>query len=478
MVRLDRIKKINPPSWPCKLIPRQRLFNQLNQSLQRISWVYAPAGSGKTALISSWQHQRQAPLLWYQLGKSDNHAEEFFGYMRLALSRFFDLETPNEQSPQAFNRYIEQIYTQLPAETLLVFDDYHMVQQSWLHQFFYQLQNMLPTDLRLVFISRRQPHREIISLKASNRIQQLDDSDLKLTRAETRQLLQTLQPAISRQQIGLIYQQATGWVTGSLLLQQSLPANGQPHPGSTSQLRGIFDYFEREIFQNVSQESQSFLLRSSHFEQFNIDSCERHNITESGKHLRYLFENQCFIKYSPQPAAHYHYHPLFQAFLQAKARHLNNTPQTTPEWSATTLPAIKIYTLGTFEIIIDQQPLQFNGKLPKKVLDLLKALIAYGGQQVCCLLLADTLWPDNEGDSAHRCLKYTLHCLRKLLGNPETVLQRAGRLSLNPELCWVDILHQPAKIHAQIEGEFLPGDHQPWINNIRKKLHKKLETAQ
>ena len=101
---------------------------------------------------------------------------------------------------------------------------------------------------------------------------------------------------------------------------------------------------------------------------------------------------------------------------------------------------IKIYTLGRFEILRDDSRLHFSGKEQKKPLELLKALIAFGGRDVPEERLTDALWPDADGDLAHKSFETTLGRLRRLLGGDEFIRHRARQLTLNPLYCWVDSL--------------------------------------
>jgi hypothetical protein len=99
---------------------------------------------------------------------------------------------------------------------------------------------------------------------------------------------------------------------------------------------------------------------------------------------------------------------------------------------------LRICALGAFEITIDEAPLTFNGKAQKRPLELLQALVAFGGVGVAESTLCDALWPDAEGDAARKSLEVATHRLRKLLGHDRSILVRAGKLSLNRELVWVD----------------------------------------
>ena len=106
---------------------------------------------------------------------------------------------------------------------------------------------------------------------------------------------------------------------------------------------------------------------------------------------------------------------------------------------------IRIYMLGRFSVANAGPPVSLNGngnsnaKTKKRPLALLKALIAFGGRGVAYSQLAESLWPDSEGDLAVRNLTVTLHRLRHLLRSNAAVLQHDGKLTLNEDICWVDV---------------------------------------
>lgn len=111
---------------------------------------------------------------------------------------------------------------------------------------------------------------------------------------------------------------------------------------------------------------------------------------------------------------------------------------------------VKIYTLGTFAIVCGQQPVVFSGKLPRRPLALLKALIAFGPRPATEERLAEALWPNADGDAATQALATTLHRLRRLVG-AHAVKRQGGRLVLNPLHVWVDaaaLEHTLAKLDA------------------------------
>lgn len=142
---------------------------------------------------------------------------------------------------------------------------------------------------------------------------------------------------------------------------------------------------------------------------------------------------------------------------------------------------IRIVTLGRFDVYVNDNRLEFPRKLPRKTLSLLKAIIAFGMRDVPEQTLCDALWPDDDGDAAANALSITLVRLRRLLGIAEAILHRGGRLSLNPDLCWVDALAFERRIAASgsasldtfalYGGTFLPEDESAtWTVATRERL--------
>ena len=99
---------------------------------------------------------------------------------------------------------------------------------------------------------------------------------------------------------------------------------------------------------------------------------------------------------------------------------------------------VKIHTLGSFKIEVDDRPLSKSRKAPHRLLDLVKVLIAAGGSAVTVTRLMDMLWPEAEGDQAQENLKKSIARLRRLLGVDHVIQWQDGKVSLNRELCWVD----------------------------------------
>lgn len=143
---------------------------------------------------------------------------------------------------------------------------------------------------------------------------------------------------------------------------------------------------------------------------------------------------------------------------------------------------VRIRTLGRFEVRVDDVPLDFPRKTPRKTLLLLKALIAHGAREVPEQWLCDALWGDDEGDAAREALGITVLRLRKLLGSCEAVLQQGGRVTLNRAWVWVDVWRFEAAAQEgrkqgarraleYYRGTLLPEDEgESWTVRARERL--------
>jgi ATP/maltotriose-dependent transcriptional regulator MalT len=98
----------------------------------------------------------------------------------------------------------------------------------------------------------------------------------------------------------------------------------------------------------------------------------------------------------------------------------------------------RVQTFGGFRLLRHDEPLPTTGKAQRRPLELLKVLIAHGGEQVSESRVTDALWPRIDGDSAHRSFTSALHRLRKLLGEERAIVLHEGRLTLDRRYFWVD----------------------------------------
>jgi LuxR family maltose regulon positive regulatory protein len=153
----------------------------------------------------------------------------------------------------------------------------------------------------------------------------------------------------------------------------------------------------------------------------------------------------------------------------------------------------RVYVLGRFRLLTGNSPMIVPPRL-RKPLELLQALIAFGGTEVSAGALIDALWPDSEGDAAYHALESALYRLRQLLGARDAVRMEGGKVSLNRDRLWVDMwefeeelqladpnasdLQRIGRLRLLYQGHFLQHEAEnPWILKARHELRDRLLRA-
>lgn len=147
---------------------------------------------------------------------------------------------------------------------------------------------------------------------------------------------------------------------------------------------------------------------------------------------------------------------------------------------------LALRTFGEFSIVRESEPLVSKGKAQKKPLELLKALVTHGGRAVDATMLTSLVWPDAEGDDAKTSFDSNLYRLRKLLDVDGAIQLAEGKLSLNPDVVWLDTWAFEAALDAGevdtalnlYRGPFLALDAPvPWTLPVRDRLQSRLVRA-
>jgi len=151
----------------------------------------------------------------------------------------------------------------------------------------------------------------------------------------------------------------------------------------------------------------------------------------------------------------------------------------------------KVYVFGSFQVLKGDAPIRFSRRTQRKTLELLQALIAFGGTEVAAGSLTDALWPDSDGDAAYHALESALYRLRLLLGAPGAVTMAGSKLTLDRRYFWVDMWAFERELQANAErgadaavrfaglrelyrGHFLQQDSdRPWALKTRQTLRDK-----
>ncbi|MEN8098505.1 MAG: LuxR family transcriptional regulator, partial [Chloroflexota bacterium] len=189
-----RTKFFIPPSRS-EVVSRPRLFTLLNQGLdKRITTVCAPAGFGKSTLVSAWTQSVKPRVAWLSLDSADNDLTRFWTYVISALqtidSSIGDVAlaaVTRAQEGEILNivsGFINDL-VENSSEMILVLDDYHHVDSSTVNDSFLFFVENTPTNLHLVLLSRSDPAWPLAKFRARNQLAEIRAQDLRFTESET-----------------------------------------------------------------------------------------------------------------------------------------------------------------------------------------------------------------------------------------------------------------------------------------------------
>jgi ATP/maltotriose-dependent transcriptional regulator MalT len=341
-----------------RVLLREHLFQRLD-SAQSMVWVSAPAGAGKTVLVSSYVKERQLPCLWYQLDAGDADLATFFHYLGLASQH----AAPRHRKPlpaltpehlpglMTFTRrFFEELYRRMGAPAIWVLDNYQEVPaDSPLHEVLRVACESLPDGIRVVVLSRTEPPSALARLRAHGGLNLLGWEELRLTVEETIRLAalrrRDHQEPLPTPWIEQLHAESQGWAAGAVLLleqggrdQISPLAKGEdaaargdlPAELNTSTQQILFDYFAGELFERCSPEERLALLKTALLPRMTPRMAERlTGDPVAPRVLQELHRQNYFITRREEREPLYEYHPLFRQFLQARAKAALTVPALT-----------------------------------------------------------------------------------------------------------------------------------------------------
>jgi LuxR family maltose regulon positive regulatory protein len=221
-------------------VPRPRLIERLNAGLPRqgggfarkLTLVSAPAGYGKTTLLSEWTATTDKSVAWLPLDEGDNDPVRFWTYLAGALRQIeVDLGQgiPNAlRSPQ--QPPIEALLTSLinhiaafANDVVLVLDDYHLITGRRIHDALSFLLDHLPNNAHLMVATRADPPLPLARLRGRGQLTEIRQADLRFTVVEATTFLSTTFGLdLSAQELAALEERTEGWITGLQLAALSL----------------------------------------------------------------------------------------------------------------------------------------------------------------------------------------------------------------------------------------------------------------
>ncbi|QVK20397.1 helix-turn-helix transcriptional regulator [Mycoplasmatota bacterium] len=327
--------KLYVPQLRSKAVTRTRLLKRLSEDVGcKLTLICAPAGFGKTTLVSEWVTGCNYPVAWLSLEEEDNDLIQFISYFIVALQSI-GLEVGEGVLDEIHSLHtvgVDAILTTLINEIaeiamnfVFVIDDYHVIDNKAVNDALIFLLDHMPTQMRFVVITRNDQYLPLARLRSKNQLKEIRAMDLRFTHLEVTDFFnQVMSLSLSDKDIVTLETRTEGWIAGlqlvaiSILGQKDITGFIESFSGNHN---FIMDYLVEEVLNQQSEEIHSFLLHTSILDCFCGSLCDAIMLNcsaTSQKILEYLQHINLFIVPLDNERVWYRYHHLFADLLRQK----------------------------------------------------------------------------------------------------------------------------------------------------------------
>jgi LuxR family transcriptional regulator, maltose regulon positive regulatory protein len=335
--------KLHTPPPRARVVHRPGLVKRLSEGLledggpgNRLTLISAPAGFGKTTLVSEWVAGIGRPVAWLTLDKGDSALDSFLSYMVAALQTVgpkigagvLGILRSTESQPLAVESILTALINDLTAVRgglVLVLDDYHAVDSGPVDDALAFLVDHLPPRVRVVIATREDPRLPLARLRARGRLIELRAADLRFTPDEAADFFNRVMGLnLTAEDIASLEMRTEGWIAGLQLAAVSMQGNrGQDTAAFIRSFTGghrfVLDYLIEEVLRQQSEGVQDFLLRTSILDRLSGPLCDAVVGAPSGsaqETLEYLDRANLFTVPLDNERRWYRYHHLFGDLLR------------------------------------------------------------------------------------------------------------------------------------------------------------------
>ena len=340
--------KLYIPPPRVNVVMRPRLTERLNESLRRtrhVTLVSAPAGFGKTTLLSEWivsltstpsptRRGKVVRAAWFSLDEGDNDAARFWSHFTAALQTLFPnigegamdaLQSPQLPAVESILTSLLNQIAALPNDFILVLDDYHTVDSRPIDHSLKFLIERLPPHMHLVIATREDPDLPLARMRARDQLTELRVKDLRFTESEAADFLdQTMGLRLTAGNIAALETRTEGWIAGlqlAALSMQGLEDTTGFIQSFTGSHHFVLDYLIEEVLQKQPELIQMFLLQTSILERMCGSLCDAVLLDPSIKGqetLERLERANLFVIPLDHERKWYRYHHLFRDLLRQR----------------------------------------------------------------------------------------------------------------------------------------------------------------
>lgn len=329
--------KLFTPAPRNDLIRRPQLIDLLQSNLlqddvynRKLTLIAAPAGYGKTTLASQWLAESDHPVAWLTLELSENDPARFLTYLLAALQRLSPqlgrsvqamLQPPQRQPQDTILTALINELTAYEGLLTIALDDYHVIQSKPNHEALNFLLGHLPANIHLVVISREDPPLPMHRLRARRQMLDIRQADLSFSVEEVIDFFRTSTDfEISPDQAELLTHRTEGWITGLQLAALSIKTVADQDAfirSFTGSNRYILDYLFEEVFETQSEETKTFLLKTSILNRLCSELTNKITGRSDGQAVLERLEHaNFFVVPLDQSREWYRYHRLFGDLLR------------------------------------------------------------------------------------------------------------------------------------------------------------------
>jgi LuxR family maltose regulon positive regulatory protein len=354
------ITKLTIPSLRPNLVPRPHLLAQLDAAIgqcQKLILLSAPAGFGKTTLLTAWLNQivdcrlqiadldqpnlqsatcnLQFPrVAWFALDDGDNHLGQFLAYLIAALETVYPgigaeawalLRAQVGHPPtHAILSSLVNALAATPVPIMLALDDYHTISLQVIHDALVFLLDHMPSGMHIIIASRADPPLPLARLRARGELIEVRAADLRFTTAEATHLFDRVPGLqLSPADVTTLASRTEGWVTGLQLAALALQQNAAPLESFVADFSGshryVFDYLAEEVFRRQPAAVQDFLTQTAILSRLCGPLCAAVTGQDDAQTLlEHLDQANLFLIRLDSHRQWYRYHHLFRDFLRAR----------------------------------------------------------------------------------------------------------------------------------------------------------------
>lgn len=270
--------KLYVPPPRRELVPRPRLIRRLDEGLEpgaRLVLVSAPAGYGKTTLVSNWLHETGLDAGWLSLDEGDDDPVRFLLYLCAALQRVVPavqvtpaaLQSMQQLPPGVMINTVINDVAGCPTPFVLVLDDFHAIHAPAVLEMLTSLLDHMPPQMHLVLLTRTDPAVPLSRLRARGQLIDVRAEQLRFTPEEAESFLNGVMGLhLSTEHVAAMEERTEGWIAGLQLAAMSMQGSDDVSAfvsAFTGSHSYIMDYLVEEVLRLQSEDTRSFLQQTS-----------------------------------------------------------------------------------------------------------------------------------------------------------------------------------------------------------------------